>query len=411
MGSCRSPGFDPDKEIPEILRLCQSLVISKRRQPSSSGGKALTELELVHPSLASYISETQPFGDAEKDTAQLCLRYLSKLEETFTSIEEFPFARYCAQYWMDHARRVEDSPDIQEGIQSFLTRADKIWGRLFDPDEPFLAVPSQFRNVGTPLYYASLAGLTHTVTTLLTPLTLLQKKEVVNAPVGRYGYALQAASFNGYLAVVKTLLDHGANVNAEGGEYGNALQAASSRRHFDVVKKLLDAKAEIDTCSNYYGNALYAASLNGDENLVELLLAKNADANVQCGEYGNALQAASSQGHENLVEMLLTKRWGGRFCHKALDTLDIWWPDIRLMHLRQAERDSDELWCDIKHTKLMDGDGLTHESAGGVEYKAISYRVGIPELLLRTSKGSVLISRNLDNALRQFRSKTRTIVL
>jgi hypothetical protein len=35
------------------------------------------------------------------------------------------------------------------------------------------------------------------------------------------------------------LLDKGVDVNAQGGKYGNALQAASYRRHEAVVKVLL----------------------------------------------------------------------------------------------------------------------------------------------------------------------------
>jgi ankyrin repeat protein len=56
---------------------------------------------------------------------------------------------------------------------------------------------------------------------------LLENGAEVNAEGGKYGNALQAASFRGNEAIVKLLLENGAEVNAEGGEYGNALQAAS----------------------------------------------------------------------------------------------------------------------------------------------------------------------------------------
>ena len=42
---------------------------------------------------------------------------------------------------------------------------------------------------------------------------------------GDYGYALQAASYEGHKAIAKLLIDTGANVNAQGGEFRNALQA------------------------------------------------------------------------------------------------------------------------------------------------------------------------------------------
>jgi ankyrin repeat protein len=53
---------------------------------------------------------------------------------------------------------------------------------------------------------------------------------------GRYGNALQAASYRGHEAVVKMLLDKGAEVNAQGGFYSNALQAASSGGYEAMVK-------------------------------------------------------------------------------------------------------------------------------------------------------------------------------
>ena len=47
---------------------------------------------------------------------------------------------------------------------------------------------------------------------------LLEKGANVNAEGGKYGNALQAASFGGHEAVVRLLLEKGANVNAEGGQ-------------------------------------------------------------------------------------------------------------------------------------------------------------------------------------------------
>ncbi|KAF8222829.1 hypothetical protein L208DRAFT_1146840, partial [Tricholoma matsutake] len=51
---------------------------------------------------------------------------------------------------------------------------------------------------------------------------LIQKGEDVNAQGGRYGNALQAASYKGHQEIVKLLIEKGADVNAQGGFYGNA---------------------------------------------------------------------------------------------------------------------------------------------------------------------------------------------
>ncbi|KAJ6045252.1 hypothetical protein N7460_006607 [Penicillium canescens] len=53
----------------------------------------------------------------------------------------------------------------------------------------------------------------------------------VNAEGGRYGNALQAASYQGHEEIVRVLIKEGANVNAQGGCYGSALQAAKAGRH------------------------------------------------------------------------------------------------------------------------------------------------------------------------------------
>ena len=73
---------------------------------------------------------------------------------------------------------------------------------------------------------------------------LLEKGAEVNAQGGKYGNALQAASYLDHEAIVKLLLEKGAKVNAQGGEYGNALQAASYLGHEAIVKLLLEKGAE-----------------------------------------------------------------------------------------------------------------------------------------------------------------------
>ena len=70
---------------------------------------------------------------------------------------------------------------------------------------------------------------------------MLENGAEVNAEGAEYGNALQAASYNGYEAIVKVLLENGAEVNTTGGKFGNALQAASYRGKETIVKLLLTA--------------------------------------------------------------------------------------------------------------------------------------------------------------------------
>jgi hypothetical protein len=59
--------------------------------------------------------------------------------------------------------------------------------------------------------------------------SLFERDAEVDAPSGKYGNALQAASFEGNMKVVQLLLEKGAEVNALGGEYDIAFHAASFR--------------------------------------------------------------------------------------------------------------------------------------------------------------------------------------
>jgi ankyrin repeat protein len=140
-----------------------------------------------------------------------------------------------------------------------------------------------------------------------------------------YSNALQAASAQGYKAVVRLLLDKGADVNVQCGQYGNALQAASYGGHEAVVRLLLSKDADVNAQGGMYGNALQAASAGGHEHeaVVRLLLDKDADVNAQGGHYGNALQAASAKGHKAVVRLLLDKdadvnAQGGYYYNNAL---------------------------------------------------------------------------------------------
>jgi ankyrin repeat protein len=122
-----------------------------------------------------------------------------------------------------------------------------------------------------------------------------------------YGTALQAASRGGHVQIVDLLLNKGADVNITGGRFGNALIAASFCGYLEIAVRLIDAGANIDAAdmSNDYGTALHAASRGGHLPIVELLLRRGADVNIHHGDWGTALIAASEMGQYHIVQILV----------------------------------------------------------------------------------------------------------
>lgn len=131
-----------------------------------------------------------------------CLAYLSCLADqslTFPIQEiktKYPLARYSAQYWMDHARSSETEEAVQESIMSSFLRqkeAYAVWYKRFDPDQPWQETSQrQEKDRATPLYYAFIAGIKHTVE------LLLKVGADVNTQGGMFGSALQTACYQGY---------------------------------------------------------------------------------------------------------------------------------------------------------------------------------------------------------------------
>lgn len=76
-------------------------------------------------------------------------------------------------------------------------------------------------------------------------------------------WVLYWAAEQGYQATAQLLFERGAEVDAPGGRYGNALQAASFEGHVKVVQLLLEKGADVDAPAGEYGSAFHAASFRG----------------------------------------------------------------------------------------------------------------------------------------------------
>jgi Ankyrin repeats (many copies) len=275
-------------------------------------------IKLSHMSVKDYLLSQHRVGvtgfHIEKKLshthiAKTCLAYLLQFEKPDmldpTTINKYPLAQYAAEYWVMHVHNgVEEGTDVQQEklirilFQPRHTVPFISWVRIHDIVDPW-QICEEASDIPSTIYYASSAGL------LLAVRALVQNGVDVNVRGGRYGHALEAASYAGNEAVVGLLLEKGADVNAQGGCFGNALQAASYKGHEAIVNLLLENGADLNAQGGEYGSALRAASCRGHEAIVGLLLEKGADVNAQGGCFGNAFQVASFMGHEAMANLLL----------------------------------------------------------------------------------------------------------
>ena len=123
----------------------------------------------------------------------------------------------------------------------------------------------------------------------------------------RFRDALQAASYDNNLGVVRLLLEQGADVNNKGGEYSTALQAATQPYYpytnVEVLRILLENGADINAQGGRYETALQGAcaSYMANEKVVRMLLEAGANVNIEGGMYGSALKAALAKNHYDIA--------------------------------------------------------------------------------------------------------------
>jgi hypothetical protein len=330
------PGFDPKNRMPvpwDVLKLCSSLVVvtQNRRDPGTE------VVQLAHFSVKEYlvsnhVSEGLKSSMDEKVArsylVRLCLTYLMSVSQLTmedrpvssldsTDIEsEFPFVSYSANYWMSHAREVENGDErLRKIVLSFFLEEHKalsLFAWLYHT-----SVSISFNGERHPLYYAARGGLTCTVENLLvcganvnagdgeallaavmwhrdtTVQLLLERGADVDAGNGQ---PLISAAAYGRDTTVKLLLDGGANTNARDGQ---ALINATSQGRDTIVQLLIDHSADPDAGE---GEALRIACGRGFDTIARLLLDSGANVNARDGM---ALCSACEKGFDTIVRLLL----------------------------------------------------------------------------------------------------------
>ena len=127
--------------------------------------------------------------------------------------------------------------------------------------------------------------------------------------------ALMLSSKNGYLEIVKTLVNAEAALNLQGNEmfYGGntALMYACRNGHLEIVKTLTDSGAALDLQGSQWGREgytalMYASCISHYQKIVKTLVDAGADVNIQDKLTKNtALIHASQKGCLEIVKTLV----------------------------------------------------------------------------------------------------------
>ncbi|MCJ1387554.1 hypothetical protein MMC18_000397 [Xylographa bjoerkii] len=313
--------FDPGNRLTDardILTICSCLITIT---PSSTE-YGLEEVRLAHSTVKDYLTSVHfptrstsehDIGFEESGShqfiARICLTYLIYLDDSHLQEPElgskFPLAKYAATYWIQHYHAASEKDPLQSLVLSLFTDVTGCyanWRMLHDIDKPWLSSDSYGKSsIGSPLYYASLAGLDSIVA------SLLQSGANPNERGGVFGDPLQAAVYQNYPSIVCSLLEHGSDPNLWGGQMCSAFMAACIQGRKDMISILVTKGADVNISDFSDGSALLLAADRGHDDVVRQLLDFGADINERVGKRGTALHAAATQGHLSMCKLLVER--------------------------------------------------------------------------------------------------------
>ena len=378
--------FSPDQRLPDprdILTICSSLV-------SITEGKDQWHRQQHYLRLAHFSVKEFLISDRVKDASiqhyactrscanvtivRTCLAYLAYFA-SFDMLHDdhpqrFPLYQYAAENWTNHFMvSMDDESRVQMdslAVSFFQSNNDCFYNWVRTVTSRTYVSDLGDKSRPHPLYYLSLLGFTELASLLLeeganlvfdgkryycehdrlpgpaasnelsVPQLPIYDKAGLNAPGGRYGSALQAASYRGHITTVELLLDWGANIDAQGGKAlraaidsrqlmqlllarsGNAraqdedvaiaLRSACYNGQQEIVQLLLDHGANVNNKGDDSKSPLRSACLSGNLEIARMLLHNGADVNAQLGSDGDALQVAARKASVSVVQLLLD--WG-----------------------------------------------------------------------------------------------------
>ena len=247
-------------------------------------------------------------GAAHTILAQACLGVLLRLDDHIDrdNIENFPLARYAAQYWPTHARFENASSQIKDGMEC-LFDADKphfaTWLWIYNADNwNGLPMPTMRpeKPKAVPLYYSARLGFRDLAEHLI-----VKYPEHVNATGGREVTPLHVAASAGHVDILSLLLEHGADLDAQAKFDWIPLHRASVSGGVEAGRCLLDRGADINRRDDHGYTPLSLATTFGHVEFARMLLERGARVNDQNEDGETPLQLAVQAGDIQVVRFLL----------------------------------------------------------------------------------------------------------
>jgi len=112
------------------------------------------------------------------------------------------------------------------------------------------------------------------------------------------------AAQEGFLEVVRILIENGADVNDSTGIGETALMFAVEKGHNDIASLLIENGADINAQDIYQRTALMRASASGNVAMVSYLIEKDADVNLKDKQDKFALDFAKKFEYQDVVDLL-----------------------------------------------------------------------------------------------------------
>jgi ankyrin repeat protein len=239
--------------------------------------------------------------------AQACLGVLLLLDDRVDrdKIENFPLARYAAQYWATHARFENALSRIKDGIER-LFDADKppfaTWLWIYNKDRNGKSMRTMFPEEpdAVPLYYAASFGFCDLAEHLIA-----EHPEHVNARGGNEITPMHAAARAGHADILLLLLVHGADLGGQGIAGQSPLHLTSFEGKLKAGKCLLDRGADINALDMDDWTPLYSAAFKGQVECARMLLERGATIDARAKDGTTPLHRAVELGYLQVVRLLL----------------------------------------------------------------------------------------------------------